>query len=93
MALSYITEVHRAVRLTPIPGARPPVAGVIAPDGQTRMRLVADRSPTGLEPSARPSLSAITNNHRMYAIQWFAFAAIALGGAGVTWWQGRRRET
>ncbi len=55
-----------------------PVAGVIAPDGQTRMRLVADRSPTGLEPSARPSLSAITNNHRMYAIQWFAFAAIAL---------------
>ena len=55
-----------------------PVAGVIAPDGQTRMRLVADRAPTGLEPSARPSLSAITNNHRMYAIQWFAFAAIAL---------------
>lgn len=30
VALDYITEVHRAVRLTPIPGARPPVAGVIA---------------------------------------------------------------
>ena len=55
-----------------------PVAGVIAPDGETRMRLVADRAPAGLQPSARPSLSAITNNHRMYAIQWFAFAAIAL---------------
>lgn len=55
-----------------------PVDGVIAPDGQTRMRLVADRAPPGLEPSARPSLAAISNNHRMYAIQWFAFAAIAL---------------
>ena len=55
-----------------------PVAGVIAPDSQTRMRLVADGAPTGLEPSARPSLSVISNNHRLYAIQWFAFAAIAL---------------
>ena len=55
-----------------------PVTGVIAPDGQTRMRLVADRAPPGLEPSARPSLSSISNNHRLYAIQWFAFAAIAL---------------
>ena len=55
-----------------------PVEGVIAPDGQTRMRLVADRAPAGLEPSARPTLSAISNNHRLYAIQWFAFAAIAI---------------
>lgn len=55
-----------------------PVSGVIAPDGQARMRLVADEAPAGLEPSARPSLSAISNNHRLYAIQWFAFAAIAL---------------
>lgn len=55
-----------------------PVNGVIAPDKQTRMRLVADRSPAGLEPSARPNLAAISNNHRLYAIQWFAFAAIAL---------------
>lgn len=30
VALDYITEVHRAARLTPIPGARPPVTGVIA---------------------------------------------------------------
>lgn len=54
------------------------VEGVIAPDGEMRMRLVADGAPAGLEPSARPSLTAISNNHRMYAIQWFAFAAIAL---------------
>jgi surfeit locus 1 family protein len=55
-----------------------PVAGVIAPDSEARMRLVADQAPSGLEPSARPSLSAISNNHRMYAVQWFAFAAIAI---------------
>ena len=55
-----------------------PVAGVIAPDGQVRMRLVADQAPSGLEASARPSLSTISNNHRLYAIQWFAFAAIAI---------------
>lgn len=55
-----------------------PVAGVIAPDSEVRIRLVADQAPSGLEPSARPSLSAISNNHRMYAIQWFAFAAIAI---------------
>ncbi len=55
-----------------------PVSGVIAPDKQSRMRLVADRAPAGLEPSARPSLAAISNNHRLYAIQWFAFAVIAL---------------
>ena len=30
LALDYITEVHRASTLTPIPGARDPVAGVIA---------------------------------------------------------------
>jgi len=31
-------------------------------------------------------------NHASYAFQWFAFATIALGGAGVTWWQGRGRR-
>ena len=30
VALDYITEVHRALRLTPIPGAGAPVAGAIA---------------------------------------------------------------
>jgi len=54
------------------------VSGVIAPDRRTAMRLVAGSAPPGLEPSAPPSLSAIPNNHRFYAVQWFAFAAIAL---------------
>ena len=54
------------------------VSGVIAPDRRSRIRLVAGSAPPGLEPSAAPSLSAIPNNHRFYAVQWFAFAAIAL---------------
>lgn len=55
-----------------------PVSGVIGPDSRTRMRLVAAGAPPGLEPSAPPSLATIPNNHRSYALQWFAFAAIAL---------------
>ena len=54
------------------------VSGIIAPDQRTRMRLVAASAPPGLEPSAEPSLANIPNNHRSYAFQWFAFAAIAL---------------
>ena len=54
------------------------VRGIIAPDSKMRMRLVAASAPPGLEPSAPPSLESIPNNHRSYAIQWFAFAAIAL---------------
>lgn len=39
--------------------------------------LIADRSPAGLSPSARPSIDSIPNNHRAYAGQWFLFAAVA----------------
>ena len=54
------------------------VSGIIGPDRVMRMRLVAASAPPGLEPSAPPSLSSISNNHRSYALQWFAFALIAL---------------
>ena len=55
-----------------------PVSGVIAPDRRMRMRLVAASAPPGLQPSAVPSVRIISNNHRSYALQWFAFALIAL---------------
>ena len=55
-----------------------PVSGVIAPDRMTMMRLVAGSAPPGLQPSAPPSTNAISNNHRLYAVQWFSFAVIAL---------------
>ncbi|WP_395622268.1 SURF1 family cytochrome oxidase biogenesis protein [Sphingomonas daechungensis] len=54
-----------------------PVSGIIAPDNVTRLRLVAATAPPGLEAVAPPSLASISNNHRSYAIQWFAFALIA----------------
>ena len=55
-----------------------PVSGVIAPDRRSRMRLVAGTAPPGLQPSARPSIASISNNHRGYALTWFSFAALAL---------------
>jgi surfeit locus 1 family protein len=54
------------------------VSGIIAPDSRSRMRLVAATPAPGLEANAPPSLSAIPNNHRSYAVQWFLFAVIAL---------------
>lgn len=54
------------------------VTGIIAPDREQRIRLVADSAPPGLEPSAAPSVAAIPRNHNMYAVTWFAFAGIAL---------------
>jgi surfeit locus 1 family protein len=55
-----------------------PVTGVITPDRDRRMRLVAASAPQGLEPSALPSVESIPRNHRGYALTWFSFAAIAL---------------
>jgi cytochrome oxidase assembly protein ShyY1 len=54
-----------------------PVSGIIAPDNRTRIRLVAASAPPGLETVAPPTLASISNNHRSYAFQWFAFAGIA----------------
>ncbi|MEO7634508.1 MAG: SURF1 family protein [Sphingomicrobium sp.] len=54
------------------------VSGIIGPDARSRMRLVAATPAPGLAASAPPSLSAIPNNHKGYALQWFAFALMAL---------------
>lgn len=50
------------------------VTGWIAPGP----RLVADPPLAGLQPNARPDPNDIPNNHLSYAVQWFAFAAVAL---------------
>ena len=54
------------------------VSGVIAPDRDGGMRLVAASAPPGLEQSAEPSVGSIPNSHRSYAVQWFLFAGLAL---------------
>lgn len=50
------------------------VTGWIAPGP----RLVADPPLAGLAPNARPDPRNIPNNHLAYAVQWFAFALVAL---------------
>lgn len=61
-----------------VPWRGGPVSGVIAPDGEMRMRLVSTEGQGGLEPSAVPSAADVPNNHRSYAVQWFLFALAAL---------------
>ena len=53
------------------------VTGMIAPDNQALIRLVAETPPAGLEALAPPSPDSIPNNHLLYAIQWFFFAFAA----------------
>jgi surfeit locus 1 family protein len=53
------------------------VTGVIAPDNAALIRLVASEAPEGLQKLAQPSTDSISNNHLLYAIQWFFFAAAA----------------
>lgn len=64
------------------------VTGIIALDPEYRLRLVSDAAAPGLEPVARPSPADIPNNHLLYAIQWFFFAA----AAGVIYWLALRRQ-
>ena len=53
------------------------VTGMIAPDNQALIRLVAETPPAGLDALAPPSPDSIPNNHLLYAIQWFFFAFAA----------------
>ena len=54
-----------------------PVAGIVVPDKQHRIRLISATGLAGLEASAPPSPADIPNNHISYAVQWFLFAAAA----------------
>src|SRR4051794_38109688 len=51
-----------------------PVSGIIVPDRHSRMRLVADGAPPGLEPSKTPDVSTASPvtpaGHRGYAATW-----------------------
>jgi surfeit locus 1 family protein len=54
-----------------------PVSGLIVPDREHRIRLVADEPAPGLERARPPSPADTPNNHLLYAAQWFFFAAAA----------------
>lgn len=53
------------------------VRGIIAPDGAQLIKLVSTDPADGLQQLALPSPAQIPNNHFLYAIQWFIFAAAA----------------
>jgi surfeit locus 1 family protein len=53
------------------------VRGIIAPDGVQLIKLVSTDPMGGLQQLALPSPAQIPNNHFLYAIQWFIFAAAA----------------
>jgi len=53
------------------------VRGIIAPDGVQLIKLVSTDPAEGLQQLALPSPAQIPNNHLLYAIQWFIFAAAA----------------
>ena len=75
------------------------VSGVIVPDRLHQIRLVAASAPPGLDPAGLPSVEnavpVTPARNRMYAAQWFSFAAIALiiyGLAVRKRWREERRK-
>lgn len=54
------------------------VSGVIGPDRDHVLLLIADQPAPGLMASAPSSLEDIPNNHLAYAVQWFLFAVVAV---------------
>ena len=53
------------------------VEGVIGPDRERGVRLIASNAPAGLQPARPPSTEDVPNNHLFYAAQWFFFAVAA----------------
>ena len=53
------------------------VDGIIAPDNRQLIKLISTDKVEGLQLLAKPSPDQIPNNHLLYAIQWFIFAAAA----------------
>ncbi len=64
--------------LSHAPSDRPLIAGLFGKAPPQPLLLVADKPAPGLAANAMPSIESIPNNHLAYAVQWFAFAAIAL---------------
>lgn len=74
----------------PVPDQRSVIERSLAGKADQQLLIVATRAGDGLQPSAVPSLEGIPNNHLAYAVQWFLFAAIALGIYGLALWRRSR---
>jgi cytochrome oxidase assembly protein ShyY1 len=62
--------------ITHAPDHRPLLAGLFDSEPKHLM-LISESAAQGLEPTARPDLSSVPNNHLSYAVQWFLFALVA----------------
>ena len=60
------------------PSHTPLIAGLFGKAAPRALLLLADKPAPGLTANAVPSIESIPNNHLAYAVQWFAFALIAL---------------
>ena len=72
-----IVDIGWSPALKQVAWAGGPVTGVVVPDSKAGIRLVASNPAPGLAASQPPGPETIPNNHRMYALQWFFFAAAA----------------
>ncbi len=64
--------------LVPAPTSTSLLGRLTGPRPAAEAMLVLDRPAPGLRRSARPDPNAIPDNHLAYAVQWFAFALVAL---------------
>ncbi|MBB4101035.1 cytochrome oxidase assembly protein ShyY1 [Sphingomonas kyeonggiensis] len=62
--------------ITHAPDHRPLLAGLFESEPKHLM-LISEAAAPGLQPTAKPDLSSVPNNHLSYAVQWFLFAAVA----------------
>jgi surfeit locus 1 family protein len=79
-----------AGRLTWAPSAQPLIARAISVATPPSPMVVAADAAPGLEPTAPPDPAAVPNNHLSYALQWFAFAVIALVIYAILLWRRAR---
>lgn len=61
-----------------VPAGQRQVQGVLVPGAHVQWRLYPPTAPAPLLPVQPPTPETMPNNHRLYAIQWFAFAGILL---------------
>lgn len=76
-------------RLTWAPNPQPLVMRLMGAKAADSPLIVAETPAPGLEPTVQPDPSAIPNNHLSYAVQWFAFAGIALTIYAILLWRRR----
>ncbi|MFV0623846.1 SURF1 family protein [Sphingomonas sp. ac-8] len=64
--------------LTEAPGGTPAIVALFGGKPATARMIVAETPAPGLAASRPPDPADLPNNHLAYAVQWFAFAVIAL---------------